>query len=488
MLLGLGVAAQPIHAQEAPLFLAHYMPWYQAKPFRAYWGWHWTMGVFRPDETDSSGYPEIASHYHPLIGPYDSSDPAVLEYHALLMHIAGIDGVIVDWYGTSTLYDYPVLNQATQDLFEVTEEIGLTFSICYEDRTLKALVDAGRISAANAVTQAKVDMTFVRDEWTSSTNYLSLQNKPVIFNFGPVYLNDYRDWEEAFTVFSEPPAFATLNNLMFQTGSGAYPWPPMDRSVAGVLSPESLNEYLTAFYAKGVDWPLRVGSAFPRFHDIYSQSGVSNSYGYLDARGGTTLRETLAQALAAEVSIVQLVTWNDFGEGTVLEPTEEDGYYHLTIIQETVRSVRDLPFVSEDLEIPLVIYVQRRHTSSGTAIDLQLDQAVAFLMDGDAASARATLDALSATDVEPLQISESLTLGPNPSDGTVTLFLETPVGGAVVVTAYDALGRQVAELANDWFSAGSHEVAWNAETVTPGVYFVRTTVGRAVVTKPVVIR
>ncbi|MFT5517642.1 MAG: hypothetical protein ACI80V_003789, partial [Rhodothermales bacterium] len=47
MLLGLGVAAQPIHAQEAPLFLAHYMPWYQAKPFRAYWGWHWTMGVFR---------------------------------------------------------------------------------------------------------------------------------------------------------------------------------------------------------------------------------------------------------------------------------------------------------------------------------------------------------------------------------------------------------------------------------------------------------
>ena len=34
------------------------------------------------------------------------SDPAVLEYHVLLMKLGGIDGVIVDWYGQDNYYDY----------------------------------------------------------------------------------------------------------------------------------------------------------------------------------------------------------------------------------------------------------------------------------------------------------------------------------------------------------------------------------------------
>ena len=77
--------------------MVYYMPWYAAKPFSGEWGWHWTMNHFNPDTLNASGEQQIASWYYPLIGPYDSSDPAVLEYHVLLMKLAGIDGVIVDW-------------------------------------------------------------------------------------------------------------------------------------------------------------------------------------------------------------------------------------------------------------------------------------------------------------------------------------------------------------------------------------------------------
>ena len=77
--------------------LAHYMPWYMAKPHSQLWGWHWTMGTFDPEKREN-GRPTIASHYHPIIGPYDSADPDVSEYHALLMKLAGMDGVVVDWY------------------------------------------------------------------------------------------------------------------------------------------------------------------------------------------------------------------------------------------------------------------------------------------------------------------------------------------------------------------------------------------------------
>ncbi|MGI9467534.1 MAG: hypothetical protein ACR2OA_10465, partial [Rubripirellula sp.] len=102
--------------QARKLLLAHYMPWYQAKPFAPAWGWHWKMNKFDPDATDVGDSPEsakrqIASHFYPLIGPYDSADPAVLECQLLQMKLAGIDGVIVDWYGLSDLYDYPVLHR-----------------------------------------------------------------------------------------------------------------------------------------------------------------------------------------------------------------------------------------------------------------------------------------------------------------------------------------------------------------------------------------
>ena len=68
------------------LILAHYMPWYVAKPTSQVWGWHWTMEHFDPDKV-VDGKRQLASHFYPLIGPYDSGDKQVLEYQLLLMKL-----------------------------------------------------------------------------------------------------------------------------------------------------------------------------------------------------------------------------------------------------------------------------------------------------------------------------------------------------------------------------------------------------------------
>ncbi|MDQ2973905.1 MAG: hypothetical protein M3R69_00680, partial [Acidobacteriota bacterium] len=81
-----------------------------------------------------------------MIGPYDSGDPAVIEYHLLLMKLAGIDGIIVDWYGLSNFNDYLAIHRNTTGLFESAAKIGLLFGICYEDQTITKLVAAGRLS------------------------------------------------------------------------------------------------------------------------------------------------------------------------------------------------------------------------------------------------------------------------------------------------------------------------------------------------------
>src|SRR5579862_1602537 len=110
----LGVPPSPQQTPTAarPIILAHYMPWFEAKPAEHRWGWHWTMNKLDPGH-ETNGLPDIASHFHPLIGTYDSDDPAVIEYHLLLMKLAGIDGVVIDWYGVSDLFDYPPISRNT---------------------------------------------------------------------------------------------------------------------------------------------------------------------------------------------------------------------------------------------------------------------------------------------------------------------------------------------------------------------------------------
>src|SRR5689334_4515096 len=90
-------------------------------PSRATGGWHWTMGRFDPERIGPEGRREIASHSYPLVGPYDSADPDVLEYHTLLMKVAGIDGVVADWYGSEDFNDYAAIHRRTALLFEETK-------------------------------------------------------------------------------------------------------------------------------------------------------------------------------------------------------------------------------------------------------------------------------------------------------------------------------------------------------------------------------
>src|SRR5258706_1034159 len=79
----------------------HYMPWFEDKStsLDGKWGSHWTMANENPDIILSNGRRQIAAWFYPMIGPYASSDRDVIDYHTLLMKYAGIDGVIVDWYG-----------------------------------------------------------------------------------------------------------------------------------------------------------------------------------------------------------------------------------------------------------------------------------------------------------------------------------------------------------------------------------------------------
>jgi len=394
--------AAPIASRAASkTVMVYYMPWYTAKPYSDGWGWHWTMNHFNPDGVNASGERQIASWYYPLIGPYDSSDPAVLEYHVLLMKLAGVDGVIVDWYGSADYLDYGTNNQATVKLFQFTRKAALKFSICYEDQTIQHMIDSNSLAAGDAIFHAQKEMLYLQTNFFSDASYLRLKGRPVLLNFGPQYFMMSSNWEGIFSVLgpTNQPAFFTEDNRL-SGSTGAFNWLPMWMSQApgtgGVLSGAALKSYLADFDQKAGNWPAFISSAFPRFHDIYQRAGVRNYWGYLGDRHGDTLRETLSRGMTNSSAIVQVVTWNDFGEGSMVEPTQEYGYRDLGIIQDCRRQYLESNFSrnTNDLTMALRFYSLRRQYSTNIVISAELDRIFTNIVSGRIEVANLQLDQL----------------------------------------------------------------------------------------------
>jgi hypothetical protein len=391
-LLGLGSVS---HAAPKPL-LVYYMPWYMAKPFSSTWGWHWTMNHFDPDTVNAAWERQIASWYYPMIGPYDSANPAVLEYHVLLMKLAGIDGIVVDWYGPDDYLDYGINNQRTAAIFQYARKAGLKFCLCYEDQTVQQEINGGFIKGSNAIAHAQQTMLYVQTNYFLDTNYLRWNNQPVLLNFGPQFFKTNSQWQQIFSVLPNPPAFFTEDNRL-PAGQGAFDWPPMWLSQApgteGVLSGAALEGYLSGFQQNGRAWPAFVSSAFPRFHDVYQQAGVRDYWGYLGDKQGETLRATLSRALTNNSFLAQVVTWNDFGEGTMVEPTVEYGYRDLGIIQENRRLYLDPGFShgTNDLMLAEQLYHLRSRLAGNSSATPKLDAIFNAIVSNDLTGARQKL-------------------------------------------------------------------------------------------------
>jgi hypothetical protein len=379
--------------------MVHFMPWFVAEPYSSSWGWHWTMNYFNPN-TFTNGQRQIASWYHPAIGPYDSDDAAVLEYQVLLLKLAGADGVIVDWYGMDEFADYAINNQRTLDLFTWTRKAGLQFSLCYEDHTILNEIQGGFISSNQAIAHAQQTMLYAQTNFFDDPSFLRLFGHPLLLNFGPQYFTANSNWTAIFSVLesSNYPAFFTEDNKL-PAGDGAFDWPPMGMSqtntgaLAGILAPDQLQTYLAQFEQKASTWPAYLSSAFPRFHDIYAQAGVSPSYGYLDDSNGLTFQSTLRRAMTNSSKIAQVVTWNDYGEGTIVEPTTEYGLRDLGVLQNFRRQYLSPSYAgtTNDLAVPLRVYKARRQYAGNAIVNPELDRIFTNAVTGDLSSANLKL-------------------------------------------------------------------------------------------------
>jgi len=389
LLLPACLAAPPKMGKPSPphkprYLMAHYMPWFEAKPTSPAWGWHWTMNHYHPDIV-TGGRREAASHYYPLMGLYDSGDPDALDCHVLLMKLAGMDGVLIDWYGTDDYLDFGHLHRNTLALIQAVKKAGLRYAIVYEDQTVPKLIAGHVIPEADAVSHGQRMMAWLQAHWFSDPAYLTLDGRPVFLVFGSGYYSGDQ-WSRIFAVLPHPPLFFTEEERR-APAAGGFAWP--QPAGGGNQSVHALDHY----YASAPGWLQSIPAAWPRFDDIYAQAEVHSSWGHIDDREGRTYAETLERALKSNAPVIQLVTWNDWGEGTQIEPSVEVGYRDLEATQRQRRRFLDpaFPYTAQDLRLPLTLYALQKKVGHDPTARVKLDAISRLLFAGRTSRARALL-------------------------------------------------------------------------------------------------
>ncbi len=333
----------------------HMMPWFEVG------GLHWSLNARNP----ATG---VASYYSPLIGEYGSSDAVVIEYQLLTMKYAGIDGVLVDWPGLNGANDLPRNKAAADAIIGRTAAFGLEFGIVYEDQ------DAVSIDAA------KNDMSYARDNYFNKPNYMKVNGQPGLLVFGPQKITNASDWTNVLSVFATKPALFTLwyNANAGSNATGQFAWVAQN----GLKGVSDFDNGLD-----GGNHGLMIPILYPGFNPYYAAGGwpgptwkISYTLKPDNTEGGDTFASSFSLGMYAGDPL-QIATWNDYGEGTMIEPTNQFQYKFLTTLQQNVGAT----YTDAELKIVKMLFDQRRQF--GASKQTQLDQASTALANLDVATA-----------------------------------------------------------------------------------------------------
>jgi hypothetical protein len=343
-----------------PHLMAHYLPWFEdgreggaAAPWD-HWRWSSERANHDPEVRRPDGLRDIAAAQYPLIGPYSSGDPAVVRYHCETAAAAGIEGLIVLWYGPGSPTDARValiLNEA--------ERAGLKVALCYEEK-LNWPPYRNPNTRADMVTSATGDLRHLLDNYASHPAYLRREGKPVVFQFnfwgtdrlGPRTFSP-AEWEQILGTLGEDVSYVRQNFEADQHPrlAGSYHWWVIDQ---GVL--QRHQEQVAAALAEE-RLVFHAGYIAPGFDDSGTDSWGSGNRRFQPREGTATLQSTFAPALTGDPEIVQIVTWNDFNEGTEVEPTVEEGFAMLDEIGRWWAEIKGRAFDGKGLRAALRQYL-----------------------------------------------------------------------------------------------------------------------------------
>ncbi|WP_412024697.1 hypothetical protein [Burkholderia cepacia] len=269
----------------------------------------------------------VLAHYLPWWGPdprgvdvgYRSDDPRQAYRTFADMQSRGIDGVIVDWYGQGHFVD--TAWQASMP--ELAKFPGMTFSIMIDSGSFKFNACHG----CDLTETILNNLAYISREYFTSTQYLRYEGHPVVSEFGMDAVGK-ADWARIHAAYPDIYWIHTLApGFDLPYSKGAYVWAqPSSWATPQPAGTRHDLLYRERFYNIGRNQPpgmITVGGVWSGFDDKKASWGATAPRFLAPACGRTWLDtfKSINERYSArqQLPFVQLITWNDYEEGSALE-------------------------------------------------------------------------------------------------------------------------------------------------------------------------
>ncbi|UCC65217.1 MAG: glycoside hydrolase family 99-like domain-containing protein [Anaerolineae bacterium] len=301
--VGLTFLAQPEGGFAQPgerLVLAFYYTWYDENT--------WQPGLV-PDM--------------PLT-PYVSREPSTIERHVVQAQAAGIDGFVVSWWGPQEENNQTEINLRV--LLDVAQECGFLVTVDFE------LTSPFYASQADVVAALR----YLMDTHARHPAFLRYGGQPLIF-FWRQQRYDVATWR---AIRQEvDPSQGTLwmaegVDLAYQDvfdGHHLYntTWnPPTDPAYTAA----KFRRLVDAYNAAHGTHKLWVATAMPGYDDTHI-AGRPGTYSY-PRQDGAYYRQTWEAAVASRPEMIVITSFNEWREGTMIEPSVTYGQRYLDLTAE----------------------------------------------------------------------------------------------------------------------------------------------------------
>jgi hypothetical protein len=290
----------------------------------------------------------------PLLGWYDDGDVAVMNQQLMWMHAYGVDYVVFDWYwnGKQTELDHSV-----KAYFNAQSRRDVPMTLLWANHS--------------AVPRTKLEFTSMVDYWISQyfnkPEFMKIDGKPVIFLFShPHFAKQATQIGESYTaLLAEAEARARSaghKGIYFVAGTH------IDPSIIRAAETTGYSAFSTYnYHGRSDDSSTSFEELDSAYQYVWGEILKQSSIPYIvpmtqgwdkrpwggsrnplhDNSGGTlpdferhlnAARRAMDASPSKTMRTGVICCWNEFGEGSFIEPTKKDGFGYLEKVQKVFGS------------------------------------------------------------------------------------------------------------------------------------------------------
>ena len=456
------VSSFTVHSQTEPkkVFI-HYMGWFGD----GIYGRHWICG----------------QAHRPLIGYYNSQNWSTEMYQILISWSCGIDGLIIN---VKDDYDAQTSDQIIQTIRRIRDidsvNFKYNFTISYDDQGMSDIVTA------------ETKFTYLRDHiLTEPVNFLRYNHIPAIFVFN--YAGQYLTAQN----------YNTALNAVFPANRPKLIWNEIDASALGYANSffpwvqpggqwNGTNwgqTYLQWFYPTIAGYNAQLdfatGGVWPGFDDRPNSCWGSSRL--IERRNDTVYNSTWSFVNNYSGSLplkwVVIETWNDWNEGTEIEPSIESGYQYLKSTITNINTFKDTTISTDTakFEVAGKIYtaadaIEKSNVDSALYYPL-LERSVSDFLQGKFNDSRVNADSINQHLLTNINNARGNVTGllletfPNPAKSLVQIRITMSSSSKVELNILDINGRLIETIHPGFLPAGDNVIEWNTTNLKRGMYF-----------------